>query len=512
MPANAQDWWEAETAHFIVKSRSSEADTRAFAEELERYDGALRTLQNIPADDGELIPANKVTIFRFGDQGDIAHIAGLPGSGIAGFYISRAGNSVAFVPAREERQSRSIVRRDNRTALDGMSVLKHEYAHHFMMQYFPGAYPRWYVEGYAETVATIRFLEDGSFHVGDPPQYRSAQVMRMPGFRLREMLDANHELSYRDAIQHYGTGWLLSHYLNFDDEGRTKLAEFLSALAAGEDSLTAAERILGDLNALDRKLMSYRRGNFPGFNVKPADYTAPVVTMRRMPADEAALIRQKMELWRGIRKKDAPGIRNAIQARIGNFPESVEAHLLLAEASYDAEDYDAAEAAAAKAVALDPGSVRGWLHRGMAATRKAKADPDAAPALADLARAHFAEAARLEPDDPRPLSGYYKTYLELGQDAPEPALIALETAFEHAGSDAEYRYILTRQLLTEGRFSDARTVIMPAAFDGHSTGEADADEDDPTPQRLLTAIEAQDAQTAIEMIDKMLEPEDEDDA
>src|SRR5690606_17382921 len=111
-------------------------------------------------------------IFRFGDPSDIAHIAGYPGSGIAGFYIPRAGNSVAFVPAREDRAAGSIARRNERTALDGMSVLKHEYAHHFMMQYFPGAYPGWYVEGYAETVATIRFLDNGSFHIGDPPQYR----------------------------------------------------------------------------------------------------------------------------------------------------------------------------------------------------------------------------------------------------------------------------------------------------------------------------------------------------
>jgi len=257
--------------------------------------------------------------------------------------------------------------------------------------------------------------------------------------------------------------------------------------------------------------MSYRRGNFPGFNVKPANYSPPVVTMRPMPADEVALIRQKMELWRGVEKKDAPGIRDSIQAQIGGFPESLEAHLLLAEASYDAEEYDAAEAAAAKAVALDPKSVRGWLYRGMAATKKAEADPDAAPALADQAREHFAEAARLEPDDPRPLIGFYRTFFELGLDPPEQALIALETAFEHAGSDAEYRYLLTRQLLTEGRFADARTVILPAAFDGHATGEADADEDDPTPRRLLNAIDAEEAENAIEMIDKMLEPEDEDD-
>jgi cytochrome c-type biogenesis protein CcmH/NrfG len=504
VPAQAQEWWEAETDHFIVKSRDSEAETRAFAEELERYDGALRSLQNIASK--ELTDANKVTIFRFGDQGDIAHIAGASGSGIAGFYIPRAGASVAYVPAREDRRSSSIVRENEATKLDGMSVLKHEYAHHFMMQYFPGAYPRWYVEGYAETVATIRFLDDGSFHIGDPPQYRSFQVMRMPAFRLREMLDAKHELSGLDYMQHYGTGWLLSHYLNFDEEGRTKLTAFLSALAKGEDSLTAAERILGDLGELDRKLSSYRKGKFPGFNVKPANYVPPKVTMRRIPADEIAFMEQKMLLSRGIEKDDAPGIRNRVASTLANHPDSLEGYLLLAEANYDAEDYAAADAAALKATELDPQSLRAWLYRGMIATKQAADNPE----LAATARTYFTRASKLDGTDPRPLIGYYETYRELGQEPSEQAIIALEDAYDYAGSAPEYRFLLARQLLTEKRFADARTVVMPVAFDGHATGEADADEDEPTAGKLFKAIEDQDSDAAVALIEKILKPEDED--
>jgi len=504
-PAAAQQWWEAETGHFIVKSRDSESETREFAEELERFDGALRSLQNIASK--ELTRANKVTIFRFGDTGDIAHMAGYPGSGIAGFYIPRAGASVAYVPAREDRRSGSVGRVNEKTQLDGMSVLKHEYAHHFMMQYFPGAYPGWYVEGYAETVATIRFLDDGSFHIGDPPQYRSYQVLRMPGFRLREMLDDDHELAGMDSMQHYGTGWLLSHYLNFDSEGRTKLASFLSALAKGEDSLAAAERILGDLGELERKLSAYRHGKFPGYNVKPANYTPPVVTMRPLPADEVAFIEPKMTLWRGIEKDEAPGIRNRVAAILRDHPDSVEGHLLLAEANYDAEDYAAADAAAQRATELDPDSLRGWLYRGMIASKKSVA----APELASAARAHFADAASLDQTDPRPLIGFYRTYLESGEEPSEQAIIALETAYDYAGSDADYRLLLARQLLTEQRFTDARSVVMPVAFTGHATGEADADDDEPTPRKLLAAIDGQDSSAAVALIDGLLEPEDEDD-
>ena len=45
-PAHAE-WWEAQTDHFHVYTESSESDAKAFAQKLERFDMALRTLQNI---------------------------------------------------------------------------------------------------------------------------------------------------------------------------------------------------------------------------------------------------------------------------------------------------------------------------------------------------------------------------------------------------------------------------------------------------------------------------------
>ena len=44
------EWWEARTDHFIVYSESNAKDAKSFAERLERYDRALRSLQNIKAD------------------------------------------------------------------------------------------------------------------------------------------------------------------------------------------------------------------------------------------------------------------------------------------------------------------------------------------------------------------------------------------------------------------------------------------------------------------------------
>ena len=512
LPAQAADWWEAETDHFIVKSRDSEGETREFAEELERYDGALRIMQGMEVQ-GDVGRPNKVTIFRFGDSGNIAVLAGAPGSGIAGFYIPRAGASVAFVPANEDSRSRSIIWQRSKNDLDGMSVLKHEYAHHFMMQYFPGAYPRWYVEGYAELVATIRFLDDGSFHVGDPPQYRAYQVLQMRSFPLDDMLDANHELTGLEAYQHYGTGWLLSHYLNFDDEGRAQLTTFLQALAQGEDSLTAARRIFGDLGELQRKLLKYRHGHFPGLNVKPANFVEPKVTMQLLGPDELAFIDEEMLLLRGVDKKEAEDIRDKIAGRLDRFPESAHAHLLLAQASLDADDYEGANETATRATELAPDLLEGWLLRGLATMEQAAPGEDEAvgdEVLADTAREYLARAASLDRTDPRPLIAYYQTYLTTGVAPPDQAIIALEQAYDRSGSDQAYRMLLARQLLTEEQFDSARTVVMPVAFSGHATGEAAADEGDPTPKKLLNAIDAHDVAAATGIIDGLLKKMDED--
>ena len=44
-PAHAAEWWEAKTDQFIVYSQSKADDVKAYAERLERFDLALRSLQ-----------------------------------------------------------------------------------------------------------------------------------------------------------------------------------------------------------------------------------------------------------------------------------------------------------------------------------------------------------------------------------------------------------------------------------------------------------------------------------
>jgi hypothetical protein len=83
-----------------------------------------------------------------------------------------------------------------------------------------------------------------------------------------------------------------------------------------------------------------------------------------------------------------------------------------------------------------------------------------------------------------------------------------------AGSDTFYRLLLARQLLTEERLEQARTVLMPVAFQGHGQGDQPEKEDDdaePTLPKLMKLVRDRDGPDAIAMIDDMLDDEDEDD-
>lgn len=137
-------WHEASSKHFVVYADGLAENARKLADQLERFDAALRKIRGLP--DPPLGPANRLTVIQLDDQGDIARLAGR--SDVAGFYSGRASGSYAFVPRRVGDGSRFAISPD--------AVLFHEYAHHFMLANYPGAFPAWFVEGFAEFHATAK--------------------------------------------------------------------------------------------------------------------------------------------------------------------------------------------------------------------------------------------------------------------------------------------------------------------------------------------------------------------
>lgn len=473
VPATARaEWWRAETDHFIIYSEDKKASTEQFAAQLERFDNALRTLQNLPIrPEKPLSRANKVTIFRTGSTRDIAYLAGAAGSGVAGFYIPRAGAAVAFTPVRSDlRDTRSIdeKERDARTELDPRSILQHEYVHHFMLQTFPATYPDWYVEAFAELYGTIALNPDGSFHVGNPPQYRAEQVYQYPDVPLKELFDQNDKRDGLQHIQFYGYGWLLAHYLSFEPKRDGQLRAYLKALGRGEDGLTAARNAFGDLGELAKEVRAYksvaRSGKFPGFDVKPRNYAPPTVDTRPLTAAEAAVMDEYIRSRRGVNRKQARDVADDIESKARRYTDSLFAQLAASEAFLDARRFAEADAAADRALALDPQSTEALILKGMIAIEQGKEGDKARFAAA---RAPLAKATRLDPQDPRPFILYYESFSRAGDKVPEAAIVGLEQIFAQAAFDPSYRLILARQLLSEGKGKLARDVLAPVTYQFH---------------------------------------------
>lgn len=460
-PAHAE-WWEARTDHFIIYSQDNENKTREFAVNLERYDNALRSLQSI--DFQPLKDWQKVTIYRLGDfdtMGRLAHT-----DGIGGFY-QPALLPVEFTPVRTENRLGSITARmrDTRTDIDPQSVLFHEYAHHFMFEYFPTGYPSWYVEAFAETLSTIDLKPDGTFHLGNPPQWRTSALFGgMLTTTVQSLLASTAKPDGEDQYSYYSLGWLMNHYLTFEPTRRGQLQTYLKLVHEGTPSGDAARKAFGDLDRLASEISRYKnKGRLYGADVRPANLAKPNVTMRRLGPDEEAVLPIRVRTKAGVTHAEAGGVAGDARGVAQRYPNSLPAQLELYEAEFDAEHFDAAEAAADRALQLDPNSIDALIDKGQVLLEKGKKDKQyLAPARTYLARAHDIDTGH-----PAPLLYNYLTYWYSGQPVPESAAIGLEHAYLNARHYPETRLILARQLLAERKGDLASDILLPLALNPH---------------------------------------------
>ena len=78
------EWWEARTSHFIIYSETKREDAEGFARDLERFDNALRTMQNMPVPGPDVGDANRLKVYRTGDTDRLGYILNASGPGIDG--------------------------------------------------------------------------------------------------------------------------------------------------------------------------------------------------------------------------------------------------------------------------------------------------------------------------------------------------------------------------------------------------------------------------------------------
>lgn len=449
MPAAAHaEWREVKSTHFIVYSEGREDDVRATAERLEKYDFLLRFVSGVKRPPSPV----RVKVYMVNDVDAVQHSLYAGGEGILGYYDTGRRGPFAVMPRGR----------------DAENVLFHEYAHHFMFQYFPATYPTWYTEGFAEYYGTARIHDDNLMEVGQPAQDRYSTFQYVDWLPVEKLLTAR---SYGDVpgeqiYSLYAEGWLLVHYLSATQERSKQLSAYLAAINAGKSYKEAVAIAFGaGAKPLDAALHAYshqRNVSVLQLRFKPID-TGPMKLRALSPA-EGALIQQEIKLARGIYAREAKDFAGDVRMIARRFPSDPHALSIQAQAELAAGNVDAAAALVDRWLALQPNAADAVLWKARvemaalaaAGTREGKAwEP---------VRARLLRAIRAAPEDPFLLEAYYDSFAATGSLPPEPAQNALFGAFELLPQSDELRYKVALDFERRGLIDDAIETIKPTAY------------------------------------------------
>lgn len=474
-PAQAK-WVEASSDHFVIYANKKEKSVRAFAERLELFHAALTAgRKNIAAKPS---PSNRVTIFVVGSKTKVRKLAKDGNKYLGGFYLPRAGATVAIVP--ELRKSA------NKYISSPEQILFHEYAHHFMYGLTDYSFPRWFSEGYAEFHSTVKFEKNGDVGLGLPAVHRAYELAQSKEVPLHTLLNTKEYLASQTKKydNFYGKSWLLYHYLIFNEKRRQQLENYQIRLMKGASENEASE-VFGDLGQLSKELDLYQKGKRWSYFRRPrANMNIGQISLRILGPGEAKMMPILIRSKRGVSRDQAAELLPEAQKIAAQYPEDAAVQAALAEAEYDAGYNEAAIAAADRALAINPNHMNAHIQKGFALAELAQDSDDPETAWKTVRR-QFVKANRIENDHPIPLLYFYNSYRDADHDIPKIAVQGLERALFLAPFDSRLRWMVADQHVQNERYDQAIRTLRPLAYNPHRSEQSDRAEE------LLTALELQ---------------------
>lgn len=492
-PALAE-WQQAKSNHFLIYADAPTDVLRDYASRLERFDQAVRKLRGM--NDPALRDSGKVRIYVVGDFDAIENLIGIGGA--AGLYIGRASGAVAFVPELSAKRGKP-------GELDSQTVFFHEYTHHLQLESTPAALPPWIVEGTAEFFSTADIKDDGSVAIGAPANHRAVGLYLLAPIPIEKLVgDSYTSLTDYSRETLYGRGWLLTHYLTFERGREGQLDRYVQLIQQGQPPIDAARAAFGDLKQLGRDLDDYmKRKRLTQITVPASMLNVGTVTIRPLRPGEAAVMTTRIRSERGVSKRSAPAVAADARKIAAAYPEDPAVQTEVAEAEFDAGNFDAAEAAANRALAIDPNSRNGLIYKGLAQMERAK--KVGGKADWEAIRSLFISANRLDPDDPEPPMHYFETFIAAGEKPTENAVKGLVYAAQLMPQDSKLRRMATRQLIEMGNFALAKQMFSIFAYNAHAKAEV-RDKN----RRIMEDIDTRNAAEALSLLEDKKDASDDD--
>jgi hypothetical protein len=465
-PAGAAEgrWLRAESPQFVVYGEDDEASLVAAVRDLEALDGLLRRMTQTNAPPSPV----RLEVYLFKNRRRLDVLWPNASQNYAGFYTARPDLIAAFNDYSDgESTGRGAADREEGY---GKIVLYHEYAHHFMYQYFSNAYPGWYTEGFADYISNTRFVQ-GRIEVGRVPGVRASWLVAGDWMDIERFLKGRDaSFTQEDISQFYAQAWLATHYLVNTPERMAGFLRYVAAIRTGGDAVAAFQPAFGITpDAFDKELRRYKRAQLNAFALtRPASVEQLPVRVSRMPlsADELLLLSARVRMGNGAEKL---GEIRAIAAR---FPEDAYAVRVHATAEIHAGEPARAVPLLDGLLAKTPDDAEALYLKGLALVKQAwKPGADTRGLLAQ-ARPLLARANRLTPDNPHILFRYAEATNGQPGLSDETSLNVLLLAQQLAPQVDHYRINAASALMSVERYEEAANLLMPLAFEPHGGEQA----------------------------------------
>ena len=443
-------WLKAETDRFVIYGEGREAQLRELAAKLTTFDSLLRTMN--PAARTAL-PERRFEVYLARDHNDMRTVR--PGLDVrtGGFYA--ANPNAVFAMARMQGRG-----------LDADDVLFHEYAHHFMLENFPAAYPAWFVEGWAEYYMTVQ-IKQKDVTVGAYNENRAYWLFNTQWLPLETMLSkATWEIEPGRRHIYYSQAWLLMHYLRTDEARAAQLNKATAAIAAGQDPVKALEEATGmDMATLTKALRGYRK--LPIYTLTEFAAVTPQVTITPMPASADDFLLVGLRLAGASPREPDMALLADVRRRAARWPGDRLAELTQARVEFLYGDVTTGEAIVTRRLAADPKDLEFLLAAGVGQIVAGQRDLANLAGRLRNARGYLIDAYKVDKADYRVLLAYtLSRQLEPGYPNGND-LNALLEARALAPSVQETSVLAGAALLKHGRRDEAVKLLSIVGNNPH---------------------------------------------
>ncbi|PVM90075.1 hypothetical protein DDF67_10725 [Caulobacter endophyticus] len=457
-------WIRGESEHFIVYSDRSENLIRRYVTMLEDFDGVLRRIHGKT----DVETPRKLPLYLLSGSRQLRRV--MPGADerLQGVYLT--GMEDIFVLAI--RDDSNQYDRNN-----GDDTVLHEYTHHFMMQYFPDAYPGWLVEGLAEYYKTID-LQMKKVQIGDFSRGRAHSLLNDKWLPVSDLLSKRPSQFERDdVLTFYAQSWLLTHYVWSDRERRRKLQTYLDMVRDHGDPMASWTKVYGqDGPALEKALRTYMNKPLLAMNLTREPPT-PQIAFTRLPAGADDLILEIQRLKGGVPKADAPALLAKFQEGAAKRPGEFYSRLALARAEIDLGDRAKGEAILKTLLEERPADLEALqimaYSRLETARRMARnpADREQAKAIYADAAVYLGRAHKVDGDNFLTLYGYAETK-SMDREPSQNTLNVVYRAASIAPQNPVIRTNAARLFIRAKQYEIAREMLEPVAGNPHGGPQA----------------------------------------